>query len=152
MNSDGVSNFWRMVNFYTIEFRLLDRQHVWVCNYLIITDIVIVTFQKISLSFFKECVDILPSIVKLHAPNSIIWDEKLCEDGRSILNVESMINYYEIKSYYMIIFCYMWGPDFRFQIYNTYALEIPYHISSSKKNFDEVFNDQLDSVFILMLV
>lgn len=61
-------------------------------------------------------------------PNTTIWEENLCENGRSISNIESMISFYGIKPYYMIVFTYIGGLDYRFQIYNPYALEIPYHL------------------------
>lgn len=58
---------------------------------------------------------------------------------------------YGMKPYYLTLFRYTGGPNFMFHIFNPYAIEIPYLVSTTEGMYNDVVNDQMCLHLTLML-
>lgn len=107
--------------------------------------------QRLPLPFYVDCGGELPLDVKLHDPSSAVWKGKYVKKSKSISELTAMMTFYGIKPYHMVLVKYEGGPDFKFQVYNSYAVEIKYPMDkySSKLDFfcNSIEVDKLGSNF-----
>lgn len=86
--------------------------------------------QSLALPFYVDFGSELPELLKLHGPCSSVWTGNFVKESRCIEDLGEMIKFYGIKPYYLTLLQYRGGPDFKFQIYNSYAMEITYRNES----------------------
>lgn len=64
--------------------------------------------------------------VKMHALSSRFWIGTYVKVSKYIENLDAMMNFYDIKPYYLILLQYKFGSNFKIEIYNPYVVEISY--------------------------
>lgn len=69
----------------------------------------------------------------------------LFKEGKSILQLESLMKFYGVTPYNMILLSYLGGSDFKIQIFDCYGLEIGYLESCTDCRNDSIAIDVLAS-------
>lgn len=97
----------------------------------------------------------------MQVPNGDIWCGRYVEGSHYIKGVDTLMNYYNVKPYFMIRFQYLGGGNFNIEIYNEYGVEIEYPLLCENQNhqhdrqkttlidktFSEVDLEKLDVIF-----
>lgn len=82
--------------------------------------------QKLCLDFVAEYGELLPELVFLQVPNGDIWCGRYYKYSFYVDGVHRLMNYYNVKPYFMVRFEYFGDANFSIQIFNEYAVEIDY--------------------------
>ncbi|KAL1831957.1 hypothetical protein ACET3Z_001608 [Daucus carota] len=99
---------------------------------------------NIPKEFYLKFGEKIPSRLLLHVPGIVVWNGIFRREKLRIEGLEKMFFYYSIKPYHLILFEYTGGPSFNIQIYNPYAVEIDYSISSKPSDVSVVDRSSLD--------
>ncbi|KAL1809348.1 hypothetical protein ACET3Z_026338 [Daucus carota] len=82
---------------------------------------------KLPLPFFVTFEESLPTDLVLHGPLDDLWPCTYRKGDNRIHGLEDWMDYYKVKPYNIVRLHYLDGPDFRFEIFTQYAVEMSYN-------------------------
>ena len=93
--------------------------------------IVYVCMQKLPLPFYVTYDESLPSNLVLHGPSNDLWPCTYRKGDYRIHGLEDWMDFYKVKPYSVVRLYYLDGPNFRFEVFTPYAVEMNYPAASS---------------------
>ncbi|KAK1371575.1 hypothetical protein POM88_037667 [Heracleum sosnowskyi] len=76
--------------------------------------------------FYYENGDTLHEKLVLHVITGPVWEAKFTLGSLYIEGLKSMMSYYAIKPYHMVVLYYVGGAEFNVRLYTPYAVEMKY--------------------------
>ena len=106
--------------------------------------------QKLPLPFYVTFMNSLPSKLVLHGPSNDLWPCTFDKGDHRLHGLEEWMDHYKVNPYNVVRLHYLDGPDFGFEIYTQFAVEMNYpavtSVPASKRSVYEV--DKLFSKYL----